>query len=397
MRFVVRHLRPGTTMVLQEMQEAETADGLRRRLAAAGSVVLDLRPARAATLTGTIRFDVAWWCRELETLLRAGMTAVEAIETLAAGHHDAERGRVHSTLLRALHEGATLSRAMREAAVFPEVLVAGVTASERTSTLAEALHDYLQHDELLQRLQRQAVSAALYPVLVMGLGGAIALFLLLYVIPRFSRMYGDMHHAVSPATQAVLWISRALTERWPVVLLALLALASAAVAAWRSGWLLRRGHDLMEAVAPLRRPWDQFRLAKLYQSLALLFKGGYAFDEALQVCAGLDLGPRLRHGVALARERIAQGKVASEAMTQAGLTEPTTERLLRVGERTGGFAAVLQTIAQRHAVAFSTFVERATRIVEPVLLLAVALVVGGLVVMMYMPIFDMAGGLGSDR
>src|SRR2546421_687356 len=81
--------------------------------------------------------------------------------------------------------------------VFPEVLVASVTASERTSTLADALEDYLRYDELLQRLRRQAVSAAIYPAVVVGLGAVIAMFLLVFVIPRFSRMYVDFHGTVS--------------------------------------------------------------------------------------------------------------------------------------------------------------------------------------------------------
>jgi general secretion pathway protein F len=165
--------------------------------------------------------------------------------------------------------------------------------------------------------------------------------------------------------------------------------------AWQQGWVVRGLIDLVEAVEPLRRQWDHFRLAKLFQSLALMFKGGYTVDEALQVCQGLDLGPRMAAGLAVARREIARGKPASSALGQAGLTETVTERLLAVGERTGGFEAVLQTIADRHAQAFATFVERATRIVEPLLLLVVALVVGGIVVMMYMPIFDIAGGVGG--
>lgn len=398
MQFDVRHVPAGAPAVREERLEAGSAAELRARLAAAGSVILELRAGSSRTrLRAGARFDVAWWCRELETLLRAGMTAVEALETLAAGRHDAERDRVHGALLRSLHEGASLSRAMRSVAVFPEVLVAGVTASERTSTLAEALRDYLRYDELLQRLRRQAVSAALYPAMVVTLGAAISLFLLLYVIPRFSRMYGDLQGTLSPSTRAVLWISRTLREQAPLLVLGAAVVGVAVVAAGRSGQLARLGAWLLESVAPLRREWDHFRLAKLYQSLALLFRGGYMFDEALQVCATLNLGPRIGAGIGLAREQIARGKPASVAMAAAGLTEITAERLLAVGERTGGFDTVLQTIADRHAQVFTTFVERATRIVEPLLLLAVALVVGGLVVMMYLPIFDIASGLGTRR
>jgi general secretion pathway protein F len=304
---------------------------------------------------------------------------------------------VHQALIKSLREGQSLSRAMRGAALFPEVLVASVTASERTSTLPAALDDYLRYDEMLDRLRRQAVSAAIYPAVVVGMGALIAMFLLVFVIPRFSRMYVDFQGAVSPATQAVLWLSRALAEQLPLVIAAFAATGLLLVALWRSGALGRGAVAVVEAVEPLRRQWDEFRLAKLYQSMALMFKGGYTLDEALQVCQGLELGPRMAQGLAVARREIARGKPASAALAGAQLTETVTERLLAVGERTGGFEAVLQTIADRHAQSFATFVERATRIVEPLLLLAVALVVGGIVVMMYMPIFDIAGGIGGPR
>jgi general secretion pathway protein F len=83
----------------------------------------------------------------------------------------------------------------------------------------------------------------------------------------------------------------------------------------------------------------------------------------------------------------------STAFADASLTDSVTQRLLAVGERTGNFDRVLQTIAERHSANFTTFVERATRIIEPVLLLLVALVVGGIVVMMYMPVFDIASSI----
>jgi general secretion pathway protein F len=395
-QFAVRYIPPGSQAVVDETAEAASGEELRARLNDGGNVVLALRASgRSRNTPGRRHFDVAWWCRELRTLLAAGMTAVEAIETLATGGHDAVRDRVHAGLLRALREGQSLSRAMRAAGVFPDVLIAGVTASERTSTLAHAVQDYLRYDEVLERLRRRAVSAAIYPAVVVGVGALITMFLLVFVIPRFSRMYVDFHGAVSPATHVVLWLSRALGAHLPLMLGGLAASAGACLYAWRQGWARRMLVALVERVDPLRRQWDHFRLAKLYQSLALMFRGGYTLDEALQVCQNLGLGSRMAQGLASARREIARGKPASSALGQARLTEAVTERLLSVGERTGGFEAVLQTIADRHARAFETFVERATRVIEPLLLLIVAVVVGGIVVMMYMPVFDIAGGLGG--
>ncbi len=397
--FDVRLVRRGSTAVEDLRLEASSESELRHRLGGEGAAVISLRPsrptpARAPAKGGAGAFDVGWWCRELRTLLLAGMTAVEAIETLAAGQHDPVRERVHAALLKSLREGQSLSRAMAGAQVFPEVLVASVMASERTSTLPSALEDYLRYDSMLRKLRQQLISAAIYPAVVVTLGAAICLFLLLFVVPRFSRMYADLHGPVSGATRIVLWISQAVQHRWPLLLAAAAALMMLAMLLWQSGALVRLGAALVEAVPPLERQWREFRLAKLYQAMTLMIKGGYAFDEALQVCSGLDAGPRLAGQLQAVRADIARGRSASTALAAAGLTEIVTERLLAVGERTGSFATVLQVIADRHSQTFTTFVERATRIVEPLLLLIVALAVGSIVVMMYMPIFDIAGGLG---
>jgi general secretion pathway protein F len=397
--FDVRLLRRGSSTVEDARLDAASESELRSRLGTEGAIVLTVQRRRKSAAAGRPGrtsgggFDVGWWCRELRTLLLAGMTAVEAIETLAAGKRDAVRERVHEALLKALHEGQSLSRAMAGTRLFPEVLVASVMASERTSTLPSALEDYLRYDSMLRKLRQQLVSAAIYPAVVVTLGGAICLFLLLFVVPRFSRMYADLHGPVSGATRIVLWVSQTVQQRWPLLAAAAAAALMLALVVWRSGILPRLGAALVEAIPPLERQWREFRLAKLYQAMALMIKGGYAFDEALQVCASLDAGPRLARQLLDVRAEIARGRSASAALAGAGLTEIVTERLLAVGERTGSFATVLQVIADRHSQAFTTFIERATRIVEPLLLLLVALAVGAIVVMMYMPIFDIAGGL----
>jgi general secretion pathway protein F len=338
----------------------------------------------------------------LETLLRAGMGPVEAIETLAAGDGATSdsgdvRSVVHRQLLGGLHQGLALSHAMRQTGAFPEVLLAGVTASERTSTLGAALTDYLRYDELLQRLRRQMVSAALYPALVVALGALIAGFLLLFVMPRFSRMYSSFAGSLSAPTEFVLVTSRLLLDHGWIAGLAFAGVAAAAGIAWRRGVLAARIVPMLEAMKLLRRPLDHLRRAQLYQAMGMLVRGGYTVDEALHVAAGMPLGMRLTAQIEQAREAASRGKAISASMAGAGLADIVAQRLISVGERGGGFAPILQTIADRHASEFTTFVERTTRLLEPLLLLAVALLVGSLVVLMYLPIFDIAGGLGAVR
>lgn len=375
---------------------AASTESAHAQLVARGSQVLSVARRWSWPHLHQENFDVAAWCRELEVLLRAGMSAVEAIETLAASSFGVSRRDVHDRLLRTLEQGAALSLAMRSSG-FPEVLVASVMASERTSTLPEALRDYLKYDELLQRLRRQAVSAALYPAVVVALGAVVSLFLLLYVMPRFATMYGSFQGQVSLPTATVLELSRVMRDSAGLFVLALGALAAAFIAALQSGRLQEASTAVIEAMPLTRRYSNHFRLAQAYQALALLFRGGYSLEEALNVCAGLNLGGRATDQLQSARGAVARGKSASAAMAHAGLTDVTSERLLAAGERTGDFAGVLQAVADRHAQFFMLFMERSTKLLEPLLLLAVAAVVGGLVVMMYLPIFDIAGGLGARR
>lgn len=163
--------------------------------------------------------------------------------------------------------------------------------------------------------------------------------------------------------------------------------------AWRHGILTSTILHWADSVAPVRRRLDEFRLAKLFQALALMSRGGFPLEEALGRCGALGLGRHMSHGVSMVREDLARGRKVSDAMRDAGLTDMVTERLLRVGERSGNFDQVLQTISERHGLRFATAVERATRLAEPLLLMAVSFVVGGVVVLMYMPVFDIAGSL----
>lgn len=393
MQFLTRSIAAHQAAIVETVMDAPDEASLRARLQSEGTVVLSIAKARGPKPSRAGKnFDVAWWCRELATLLRAGMSAVEAIETLQL-QTTRTGGEVQVRLLTALHQGESLSQAMQTTGGFPQVLVASVLASERTSRLADALDDYLQYDQQLKTLRRQAVSAAVYPAVVVCVGLLIALFLLTFVMPRFARMYGSFRGEVSWVTQLMLWFSGALTHSLPFVVGGLIVI----VVGVRWGLANGRGSVLwtyiLSVVPPLRRAQQDFARAKLFQALMLTLRGGYPLVEALRVCERLGLGVGMDVALAGAREAVERGNPASDALARTHLVDAVGERLLRVGERSGQFEQVLRTLADRHAEAFATFVQRATRLVEPLLLLVVAVLVGGIVIMMYMPIFDIANGL----
>jgi len=394
MDFEARLFDPAHRAVELRRLQADDEPAARALLMATGHAVLDLRALRgrrqAASGAGKHKEDLALWCRELRALLLAGMSVVEALDALAAAAGPAS---MHEALLVKLREGKSLSTAMQQVGGFPALLVASVRASERTSDLTHALDAFLRFDDMVGGLRRKVISAALYPAVVVGLGSLIAVFLLLVVIPRFAKLYSEAGAGVSVATRWLLAFSALLSAQpW---------LAPVGLALLFTGvfWALS-GERPAQLLAWLLRVWPwlavqaaHFERARLFEALALLVHGGYSLHEALGVCLTLAQAPKMHAKLTQARLRIEQGAAASVSFDAVGLTDPVTERLIRAGERGGEFDRVLRAIAERHRQTFETFIERATRIVEPVLLLGVALMVGSMVVLLYMPIFDIAGSV----
>jgi general secretion pathway protein F len=248
---------------------------------------------------------------------------------------------------------------------------------------------------LMDKLKREVINAAIYPALVTSLGALVTLFLLTFVVPRFARIYGNNLGDLGWATRFVLGLSSALRDHATLLLVGATLLAGLFIWLWKTGLGLTAAQTAVEGVPFIRDRARDFRLARLFRSLASLFRGGYALAEALRICQDLKLGGGIDAAVANARTQLERGKGVAQCFAAAGLTTTITERMFAAGERSGSFDQTLDIVADRHTLIFTTFIGRLTRLVEPLLLLAVAVVVGGLVVLMYMPVFDMAGGLGS--
>jgi len=406
MEYLVRLVAPGDAAVREERHAAADEASLRTALRSRGLVVLRVdrpphgapsRPAGARRGPRNPHPLYPLLCRELRTLVRAGMTVVEAVDTLAARDGLPGHGRAHGgenglacALRDALQRGQALSSALASLPDAPAVLVAAVKAGERTSNLVEALDDYLRFDGLTAQLRRKVASAAIYPALVTTLGIGISLFLLMVVLPNFARMYRNLRAQARGANAMVIEFSTLLSEHRAAAFAVLLA-AALALALWvRCGAARRQAARLAMRVPWLRARVQDFQLAMMYQALALLLKGGYSVAEAMAIAGGSALAPHLNASLAVARGQIESGRAVSQSLSAAGLCDEVDRRLMAAAERNGDFHLAADVVSRLHGERFELFVERLTRIAEPLLLLGVALLVGTIVVMMYLPVFDMA-------
>lgn len=393
MQYQVRSVGRGEASVTQQVLEAADEAALRQRLLDAGQTVLSLRPVapRWTRPQRAARNRYPVFCREVRTLIQAGMTIVEAVDTLSArAGLEGRSDNLSAELLVRLQQGQALSAALAALPDTPVVLIAAVRAGERTSNLVEALDDYLRYDTLIEQLRRKLISAAIYPTLVTALGIAISIFLLMVVMPNFARMYDNLRGPASGRTAVMIAISQFMSQNRAEVLIALLLLTAALVLWIRSGEAKRLVVRLGQRNAWLRRRIEDFELAMMYQALALLLKGGYPMIEAMTVATQSALSQRLRGALGQARALVERGGAVSQALASAQLCDEVGRRLMAAAERNGDFHVAADVVARLHGERFELFVERVTRVIEPVLLLTVALMVGAIVVTMYLPVFDMA-------
>lgn len=372
-----------------DARDAAEAEQLAHRQ---GHVVISVAPLGMALPFGgrTSPFPLLLFAQELLALLESGIAVVEAIETLAEKETRPTVRHVLESMLERLREGQTLSAAMAAMPVhFPELFVATIRASEKTSDLGESLRRFVAYQNQVDSLRAKLVSAAIYPVLLVAVGGLVILFLLGYVVPRFSHVYEDIGGDLP-------WLSLMLLE-WGQMIErdGLLALGLFVLAGFALHNLLRRPAmraRLAEAI--WRLPWlgerlRVFHLARCYRTLGMLLRGGIPIVPALEMIEGL-LAAGLRPQLARATAVLREGVSISQALGRHGLTTPVAQRLLRVGEQTGNMGEMMERIAAFHDEETARWTEMTVRLVGPLLMLFTGLLIGVIVVLLYLPIFQLA-------
>lgn len=385
----------GRTQSLDFVDISET-DAV-RRVAARGLRVLAIESATPADATGAAgshaTFPVILFSQELLALLDAGLNLTEALSTLHAKERVASVRAVLADVLTALREGRTLSDVLAlQPQHFTEVYVATVRASERTGDLPQALARYIAYQMQFETLRKKLSAAAIYPAMLLTVGAFVTLFLLGYVVPRFSVVYESSGREIPWMSALLLAFGKQIYNHWQV------ALGGIGAAGAMLVWALSRPAGRAWLVAQiLRLPWlaqraSQFRLARFYRAVSLLLASGISLPRAMGMVGGL-LGPDQQAALTQCRQAVEQGHSLSKALVDANLASEVAESLVKVGERSGQMAEMLERSARFADDAFARWVDWASRLLEPVLMVVIGLVIGTVVVLMYMPIFDLAGSL----
>ncbi|MCH8856969.1 MAG: type II secretion system F family protein [Proteobacteria bacterium] len=388
MEFDVRYLDAQRQPALARVQAAD-ASGVAAALGLPPTSLLDVVPAQApARRRRAGRFPKRQFAQQLAVLLHAGIPLLEALQTLHSQDNPPAVAAALQAVIERIQLGESFSTALAtQTQAFDALFVAVVEASERSGQVEQALFEQASYLAWVEQLRSKLIAAAVYPVMLISAGTAVVLFLLLFVVPRFAGLLdgvgGDM-----PAASRWLFAVGSFSGAHPgALLLIAAALFVAPVLAWQRG--------LREAL--MSRLWKLpvigprlhlLSLAQLYRVLAMLLLAGVPIVPALLNARGV-AAAHLRAALDRATDTVRLGERLSQSLQREGLTTPVSLRMLRVGEHSGELGQMLSQAASFYDEELTRLSELVTRLINPVLMLIMGLVIGTVVVLMYLPIFQL--------
>jgi type IV pilus assembly protein PilC len=332
--------------------------------------------------------------QELAALLKAGLPLVQSLDVMLERQRDAVFRRSLETIREKVRSGVALSEAFRaEGALYPPILSASLIAGERSGNLEGVLRRLGQYLRLTYALRRKAIAAAVYPLLLFAMMGALLAVMVLFVIPGFKEFYGGMDLELPLLTRVVMAFAVFLRHNvfWVVLVL---------VAGWVAfkAWARRESSAivmdrLLLSVPYVGRLMKMYATSQLTRTLSALLQGGLPLLNALEV-AGASIGNRAMASVVSgAAHQIREGRSLTMALESTGMIDNLTLEMVKVGEQTGALGEMLNSVADFYDEEMETSMAKVLALVEPVLLVFMAFIVAAMLLAFYLPMFEAISGI----
>lgn len=356
-------------------------------------------PASVATLPPPMRrrrgrvktHDLVVIGRSLATMLDAGLPLLRALETIEVQIQSAPLQDAVHDIGQSIRSGSTLREAIaRHPKVFSKLWVSLIEIGEASGQLTKVLEQITNHLEKSENLQRKVVSALVYPcILILVSIAAISVFIL-KIIPTFGELFSSFGAQLPVITQMVLRIS--VLARW-IAPLALIGLGVTGFAIWQYA-KTDTGRWQIDGVL-LRLPLigqiiQGTLMASFATSLGTMLKAGVPILHGLEITIAATQNTRIARVIEQMRLGVREGRPLAEPLKTSEVFPPMVAQMISVGEETGKLAAMLDEIAKFHEEQVATLLERATGLLEPVLLIGMGTIIGFLVISMYLPVFQMS-------
>jgi type IV pilus assembly protein PilC len=390
--------------IVEGIYAAESEARLRHELEEKGLYVLSLQPKHAIAgisfhlpqRTGINTREFLVFNQELATLLKAGMPLVQSLDLL--------KRRVTSpsfkTVLDDVHEKVRSGTALSDAFgmhgdLFPRVYTASILAGERSGNLDAVLRRYVEYTKIIATVKSKTISALVYPAILISLALALVSIIVLKVVPAFSDFYASFGADLPLVTRIIVQVSDFLRGQLLVIILALVAAVVAALSWVRQPGQKTRLDHLLLGLPVLGQVARKFSTSQMSRTLATLLGGGLPLVNALEIAARSIGNQFMAQQLEVVGARVREGESFAAALEARKVFPEVAVKMAEVGESTGALQDMLNTVADFYDEEIGTSMDRFVTLVEPVLLVIMGIVIAGLLLALYMPLFQLSSVLGS--
>ncbi|HTJ42389.1 MAG TPA: type II secretion system F family protein [Kofleriaceae bacterium] len=384
---------------MEALDEAMVAS----RLRAEGMTPKNIRkPAGQISIvigSGVPPKDLQIFTRQLATMIDAGLPLVQCLDVLANQTPNQHFAKILFQVKQSVEQGATFSDSLRKhPKVFDELFVNLVAAGEVGGILDTILNRLAVYIEKNVKLKGQLKSAMVYPISILVIAIGVIAVMLTKVIPVFEHMYQQFSGAQLPApTKFVIKISDGFIKDGPFIVLGIIAFAVLFGMAMRT----EKGKDIFDAtllkVPVIGSVLRKIVVARFTRTLGTLLSSGVPILDALEICAKTSGNRVVKRGIMYARSKIAEGQDMAGPLGESKVFPGMVVQMIGVGEQTGAMDQMLQKIADFYEDEVDTAVAAMTSLIEPIMMAFLGVVVGGLIVAMYLPIFKLAGNIAGKH
>jgi type IV pilus assembly protein PilC len=380
--------------------EADTEDAALQRLRLEQINVTKIKKAAKEInipwLQGRVKEkDIVVFVRQFATMIDAGLPLVQCLDILATQTENKAFGKILADVKVGVEGGASFSEALRRhPKVFDELFVNLVAAGEVGGILDTILQRLATYIEKAMKLKRQIKGAMVYPVAVLCVAIIVVVVLLWKVIPVFENMFKDFGAGALPApTQFVINISHGFVNN--IIPITITAIVIVVGFTWAKR--TKKGQYYWDAFL-LRIPiignvLRKSVVARFTRTLGTLLSSGVPILDAMDIVAKTSGNKVVEKSIYFAREKVSEGKDVATPLSETRVFPPMVVQMIGVGEQTGAMDAMLQKIADFYEDEVDVAVEALTSLMEPVMMVFLGGIVGGLIIAMYLPIFEIAGNI----
>ncbi len=340
--------------------------------------------------------DIAFFSRQMAIMMKSGVPIVSALEIIASGHKNPRMKKLVETIRTDIEGGSSLHESIsRHPVQFDELYRNLVRAGEGAGVLETVLDTIATYKENIEGLKGKIKKALFYPVMVIVVAMLVSSIMLIFVVPQFEDVFKGFGAELPAFTQMIVNLSRFLVSWWWVILLVLLGAAAGFIYAYKRSPKMQHTMDrLILKVPVIGQIMHNSAIARFARTTAVTFKAGVPLVEALGIVAGATGNKVYEEAVLRMRDDVSVGYPVNMAMKQVNIFPHMVIQMTAIGEEAGALDTMLFKVAEYFEQEVNNAVDALSSLLEPMIMVFIGTIVGGMVIGMYLPIFKLGAVVG---